>query len=66
LSLISGTLAFLAVYLIQYYLAKDSGGSAFAKGVAMGIIVAVPFPVAGTVIGVPLLGWAGLSEIRRR
>jgi hypothetical protein len=55
LSIISGALAFLAVYLIQYYVAKDSGGEALAKGIVMGLVVAVPFPVIGTLIGVPLL-----------
>jgi hypothetical protein len=66
LSLVSGTLAFLAVYLIQYYIARDSVGSSFAKAIAMGIVVGVPFPVVGTAVGVPLLGWAGISELRQR
>ncbi len=33
-----------------------------AKGVAMGVIAGVPFPVTGTAFGVPLLAWAGLHE----
>ena len=52
----------LCTTLVQRYLAKDSWGKAIAKGLAMGIIAGVPFPVTGTAIGVPLLAWAGLHE----
>ena len=52
----------LSVTLIQRYLAKDGWGKAIAKGLAMGIIAGVPFPVTGTAVGVPLLAWAGLHE----
>ncbi len=48
--------------LIQRHLAKDGWGKAVAKGLAMGIIAGVPFPVTGTALGVPLLAWAGLHE----
>ncbi len=48
--------------LIQHHLAKDGWGKAVAKGLAMGIIAGVPFPVTGTALGVPLLAWAGLHE----
>ncbi len=48
--------------LIQHYLAKDEWGPAIAKGLAMGIIAGVPFPVTGTAVGLPLLAWAGLHE----
>jgi hypothetical protein len=48
--------------LIQRYLAKDEWGPAIAKGLAMGIIAGIPFPVTGTIVGVPLLAWAGLHE----
>lgn len=48
--------------LIQRYLAKDEWGAAIAKGLAMGIVAGVPFPVTGTAVGLPLLAWAGLHE----
>ena len=48
--------------LVQRYLAKDEWGTAIAKGLAMGIIAGVPFPVTGTAVGLPLLAWAGLHE----
>jgi hypothetical protein len=47
---------------IQRYMARDSWGVAIAKGLAMGVIAGVPFSVTGTVLGVPLLVWAGLHE----
>jgi hypothetical protein len=47
---------------IQHYLDQDSWGVSVAKGLAMGIMAGVPFSVTGTVIGVPLLAWAGLHE----
>ncbi len=52
----------LSTTLIQHHLGKDGWGKAIAKGLAMGIIAGVPFPVTGTAIGVPLLAWAGLHE----
>ncbi len=52
----------LSTTLVQHYLAKDAWGKAVAKGLAMGIIAGVPFPVTGTALGVPLLAWAGLHE----
>ena len=52
----------LATTFIQHYMARDSWGVSVAKGLAMGIIAGVPFPVTGTVLGVPLLIWAGLHE----
>lgn len=64
LSFIIAVAGFTAVYSIQYFVAGDRGGEAFAKGIALGILAAVPFPVMGTAIGVPLLAWAGLSRLQ--
>ncbi len=61
-SLIVAAFGTLSTALIQRYLAKDHWGKAIAKGLAMGIIAGVPFPVTGTAFGVPLLAWAGLHE----
>jgi hypothetical protein len=57
-----GLLGFLATTLVQRYLAKDEWGPAVAKGLVMGIFAGVPYPIAGTAIGAPLLIWAGLHE----
>ncbi len=69
LPILSGTvgmIAFISVYLIQYFIARDTGGQAFAKGMGMAVLAAVPFPVLGTAIGVPLLAWAGLHQLESR
>jgi hypothetical protein len=58
----AGVLAFLATTLVQRHLAKDEWGPALAKGLVMGIFAGVPYPIAGTAIGAPLLLWAGLHE----
>jgi hypothetical protein len=65
-SLIIGVVGAVTTALIQRYLAKDEWGSSVAKGLAMGIIAGVPFQVAGTAVGVPLLAWAGLHEWVKR
>jgi len=57
-----GLLGFLATMLVQRYLAKDEWGPAMAKGLVMGIFAGVPYPIAGTAIGAPLLIWAGLHQ----
>ena len=57
-----GLLGFTATMLVQRYLANDDWGSAAAKGLVMGIFAGVPYPVAGTVIGAPLLIWAGAHK----
>lgn len=57
-----GVLNAVATTLVQHYLSKEEWGPSAAKGVVMGILAGVPFQVAGTVVGIPLLGWAGLHE----
>jgi hypothetical protein len=57
-----GVLGFTATTLIQRYLSEDKWGTAVAKGLAMGIFAGVPYPVAGTIVGAPLLVWAGVHQ----
>ncbi len=57
-----GVLNAITTTLVQHYLAKDEWGPSVAKGMVMGIIAGVPYAVAGTAVGIPLLGWAGLHE----
>ena len=57
-----GILGFSSTAMVQRFLAKDDWGAAVAKGLVMGIIAGVPYPIAGTAIGVPLLIWAGLHR----
>jgi len=64
-SLIIGFLGLSATSLVQHYVAKDGWGASIAKGLVMGIVAGVPYPVAGTVIGAPLLIWAGAHRWMR-
>jgi len=57
-----GVLGFSATVMVQRFLAKDDWGASLAKGLVMGIVAGVPYPIAGTVVGVPLLIWAGLQR----
>ena len=52
--------------LIQKHFAKDSPRAAFWKGVAAGIIVGAPFPIAGTAVGGTVLALSGLDRILKR
>ncbi len=61
-SLLVGGLGFLSTLFVQRYLAKDEWGESLAKGLVMGIIAGVPFPVTGTAVGAILLGWAGANQ----
>jgi len=60
-----GLLNMAAVTLVQHFLADEAWGKALAKGLVMGIVAGVPYPVFGTVIGVPLATWAGIREVQK-
>ena len=60
-----GILGFSATTLIQRNLAHEGWGSALAKGMVMGILAGVPYPVLGTAIGTPLLIWAGANRLMK-
>ena len=57
-----GVIGGVATMFVQRYLSKDSWGASIAKGLVMGIVAGVPYQVAGTAVGIPLLAWAGLHE----
>ncbi|HAE58040.1 MAG TPA: hypothetical protein DCG54_00630 [Anaerolineae bacterium] len=57
-----GTLGFATTTMVQRFLDNDSWGAAIAKGLVLGIVAGVPYPVAGTAVGLPLLAWAGVSR----
>jgi hypothetical protein len=57
-----GFLGLITTTLVQHYVAKEEWGPSVAKGFVMGIVAGVPYAVAGTVVGVPLLVWAGVSQ----
>lgn len=60
-------LCFLAVsipvFLIQRFLAKNTGLRAFAVALVLGIIAAIPTPIMGTAVGTILLTVAGLRSL---
>jgi len=59
-----GVLGFLSTTFVQRFLAKEGWGAAAAKGLVMGIVAGVPYPVVGTAVGAPLLLWAGVHWLR--
>jgi hypothetical protein len=65
LSLVLGAIDFAAVTVVQHFLADEPWGKAAAKGLVMGILAAVPYPVFGTIIGAPLAAWAGVREVQK-
>lgn len=58
-------ISFVGVFVVQKFTANDPTGSALAKAFAMSVVAAVPFPVTGTIVGIPLLGWAGISAVQK-
>jgi len=62
LSIMTGLSGFLGVWAVQRFVAHDSWGKSFAKGVVMGAIAGVPYQVTGTAAGAILLGWAGVNS----
>lgn len=63
LMLATGFTAFMGVSLVQRYIAHDTWGASLAKGLVMGVVAGVPYPVTGTAIGGVLVGWAGLNGL---
>jgi len=61
-SILIGVLGFISTTFVQRFLAKDGWGSAAAKGMVLGILAGVPYPIIGTAIGAPLLIWAGMHR----
>lgn len=61
-SLFVGGVGFLTTTFVQRFLARDGWGASIAKGLVMGVLAGVPYPVTGTAVGLPLLAWAGLRE----
>lgn len=63
-SLLLGLICLVVVVFVQIVLAHDSWDHAFVKGLVLGVAAGVPYPVVGTIVGVPLLAWAGIDGIR--
>jgi hypothetical protein len=55
--------ALLTVLAVQLFIARDQVGPAIAKAMVLAVLAAVPFPIMGTAVGVPLLAWSGLRQL---
>jgi hypothetical protein len=58
-----GLLCSIIVMLIQRFSASDDWGAATAKGLVMGMVAGVPYPVIGTVVGALLASWSGIRAL---
>lgn len=56
----------LGTGLIQRIVAKDGVGAALMKGLVAGIVVGLPFPIGGTIVGGAVLASSGLDQLKRR
>ncbi|MFO0564315.1 MAG: hypothetical protein U0263_01560 [Polyangiaceae bacterium] len=65
-SLASLVVAGFVVMLVQKFVDEDSWGAALTKGLVMGVLAGVPYPVAGTLAGVGLLAWAGTKALAKK
>ncbi len=61
-SLTVGFVGFITSTLVQRFVAKEEWGLSITKGLVLGILAGVPYPVTGTAIGAPLLVWAGMHQ----
>lgn len=50
----------------QRFLAEENWGKAITKGILSGIVIGMPFPVFGTLVGGGVLAVSGLDEMRNR
>jgi hypothetical protein len=56
----------IGTYNFQRHYAGDDGGRAGWKAFLAGLIVGVPFPLAGTVVGAWIVARSGLAELKGR
>jgi len=66
LAIISGLCCFVAVLVIQRWVAKDGWGAAFIKGLVIGLIAAIPFPFVGSALGIVLHLWSIVQALADR
>lgn len=56
----------LGTSFIQRFWAKEGWGRALLKGILAGIVVGVPVPIGGTLVGGAVLASSGLDQLRHR
>jgi len=62
LCFLSFVISFPVLYVIQSKWARDTGGAAFGKAFLGAFLIAVPFPITGTLLGAAILALAGLPH----
>lgn len=63
LLIVGGLLTAMAVSTIQSRYMEDGRGRSLLKGVASGLLVGLPLPVAGTGVGGLVLALSGLNHL---
>jgi hypothetical protein len=53
-------------YLFQHRSARDDRPTSVLKALLAGLVVGVPFPLAGTVVGAWVLARSGLADLKDR
>ena len=53
-------------FFVQRRFARESGLKAAVKALVAGIVVGIPFPIAGTAVGAWILVASGLGSLRER
>lgn len=56
----------IGTYYLQTRYGRDSTWSAWLKGLLAGVLVGIPFPLAGTLVGAGILASSGLAGLRWR
>jgi hypothetical protein len=55
-----------SVTLTQLWVDRDDLGPAIAKGVAMGILAALPYSLSATELGLIFFSWSGINKLQKR
>ncbi len=63
---LAGSLTLIATFLVQKFINNDNIGESLAKSVFLGIAAGIPFPIAGGVVGLFILGSAGLKNFSQK
>ena len=56
----------IGVTAVQHFKAGDGWGPSLLKGFLSGVVVGLPFPIGGTILGGAVLASSGLAEMRQR
>lgn len=56
----------VGVTLLQRFKAGDGWGKSLGKGLLSGVVVGLPFPIGGTILGGAVLAMSGLDQVRQR